>query len=185
MIQPHRGTLVNKELPKFEKERILGQIKEFEKIQVRPETLKVIKNISFGIFSPLEGFMNENDYHYVLKTMYLERDIPWPFPITLDVSEEELNENVPLLFLGIGAAICILVAAITTTQVIKRRRSKKAGLSKVKKDDNVLQKKGIAKKDKILDGTEFPKLEGMGVPKPKSDKALEFKIDEFPKPIGA
>ena len=91
MIKPHGDTLINKELPKFEKERIKGEINEFEKIKVRPETLKVIKNISFGVFSPLEGFMNENDYHYVLDTMYLESNIAWPIPITLDVSEDEIK----------------------------------------------------------------------------------------------
>ncbi|MFX1316559.1 MAG: sulfate adenylyltransferase [Promethearchaeota archaeon] len=91
MIGPHGGTLINKVLPKIEKERIMGEIEEYVKIPARPETLKVIKNISFGVFSPLEGFMNENDYHYVLDTMYLENNIAWPFPITLDVSGEELK----------------------------------------------------------------------------------------------
>jgi sulfate adenylyltransferase len=91
MIKPHGGTLINKVLPRFEKERILEEIDEFEKIKVRPEILKVIKNIANGIFSPLEGFMNENDYYYVLDTMYLENNIAWPFPITLDVSEKELK----------------------------------------------------------------------------------------------
>ena len=47
MIQPHGGTLINKELPKIEKERILEQVDEFEKIQVDSETWKVIKNIVF------------------------------------------------------------------------------------------------------------------------------------------
>ena len=91
MIKPHGGTLVNKVLPRIEKERILEEINKFEKITVRPETIKIIKNISFGVFSPLEGFMNENDYNYVLDTMYLENDIAWPFPITLDVSDEEIK----------------------------------------------------------------------------------------------
>lgn len=91
MIQPHGGTLVNKELPKFEKERILAEIAEFEKIRVRPETIKVIKNISFGVFSPLEGFMNENNYRYVLEHMYLDNNVAWSIPITLDVSEEEVK----------------------------------------------------------------------------------------------
>ncbi|MFX1375575.1 MAG: sulfate adenylyltransferase [Promethearchaeota archaeon] len=91
MIKPHGGTLVNKVLPRIEKERILEEIHEFKKISVRPETIKVIKNICFGVFSPLEGFMNENDYLYVLDTMYLENNLAWPFPITLDVSKEEIN----------------------------------------------------------------------------------------------
>ncbi|MFW9878623.1 MAG: sulfate adenylyltransferase [Candidatus Thorarchaeota archaeon] len=91
MIGPHGGTLINKVLPKIEKERILGEIDEYVKIPVKPETKKVIKNIAFGVFSPLEGFMNENDYHYVLDTMYLENDNAWPFPITLDATVEELQ----------------------------------------------------------------------------------------------
>ncbi len=91
MIKPHGGTLVNKVLPRIEKERILEEQNDFKMIEVRPETLKVIKNISYGVFSPLEGLMNENDYHYVLDTMYLENNIAWPFPITLDVSMEEIK----------------------------------------------------------------------------------------------
>jgi len=92
MIQPHGGTLVNKELPKMEKQRILEQVNEFEKIQVDSETWKVIKNIAFGIFSPLEGFMNQNDTSHVLDHMYLENNIAWPFPIILDISENQANK---------------------------------------------------------------------------------------------
>ena len=95
MIQPHGGTLINEELSKIEKERILGEINEFKKIQVNSETLKVIKNIALGVFSPLEGFMHYNNYHYVLEHMYLETNVAWPFPITLDVSEEEIEDLKP------------------------------------------------------------------------------------------
>ncbi len=87
MIQPHGGSLINKNLPKVEKERILREINEFETIEVNPQTIKVIKNIGFGVFSPLEGFMHENNYKYVLEHMYLENNVAWPFPIVLDVSE--------------------------------------------------------------------------------------------------
>ncbi|MFX1419564.1 MAG: sulfate adenylyltransferase [Promethearchaeota archaeon] len=89
MIQPHGGSLINKELPKIEKDRILDQAGEFEKIQVNQPTTKVIKNIAFGVFSPLEGFMNENDYKYVLEHMYLESNLAWPIPIVLDIFEEK------------------------------------------------------------------------------------------------
>ncbi|MFX0001883.1 MAG: sulfate adenylyltransferase [Candidatus Hodarchaeota archaeon] len=95
MIKPHGGLLINKELPRIEKQRILGEIDEYETIEVNPETLKVIKNICYGVFSPLEGFLNENDYHYVLDTMYLENNVAWPLPITLDVSEQEIKSIKP------------------------------------------------------------------------------------------
>ena len=91
MIQPHGGNLINKELPKFERKRLIEQADEFEKIQVDNETCKVIKNISFGVFSPLEGFMHRNDYINVLEHMCLENNVIWPFPIVLDVSEEQIK----------------------------------------------------------------------------------------------
>jgi len=91
MIQPHGGTLINKELPSREKSKILEELNEFEKIKVDSETWKIIKNIAFGVFSPLEGFMSRNDTLNVLEHMYLESNIAWPFPIVLDVSKNELN----------------------------------------------------------------------------------------------
>ena len=91
MIEPHGGKLINKLLSEAEKKKILGELNNFERIAVKSETIKVIKNISHGVFSPLEGFMNENDYNYVLDTMYLENNIAWPFPITLDISSEEIK----------------------------------------------------------------------------------------------
>ena len=91
MIKPHGGRLINKELPEREKQRIIEQINEFEKIQTDSETWKVIKNIAFGVFSPLEGFMTENDTLNVLEHMYLENGIAWPFPIVLDSSQNEVS----------------------------------------------------------------------------------------------
>jgi len=41
-----------------------------------------------GAFSPLEGFMVEEDYNGVLSDMRLASGVLWPMPITLDVTEE-------------------------------------------------------------------------------------------------
>ncbi|MBD3214537.1 MAG: sulfate adenylyltransferase [Candidatus Lokiarchaeota archaeon] len=91
MIQPHGGTLVNKALPKLERERILDQSDEFVHIKINNPKWKEVKNISYGIFSPLEGFMNENDLINVLEHMYLENNIAWTIPIVLDVSESQVK----------------------------------------------------------------------------------------------
>ena len=92
MIQPHGGTLINRELPEIEKQKVLGELHEFEKIKVDSETWKVIKNIAFGVFSPLDGFMNENDTINVIEHMYLENNIAWPIPIVLDISKDEIQK---------------------------------------------------------------------------------------------
>jgi len=67
MIKPHGGRLINKELPEREKQRILEQNNEFEKIQTDSETWKVIKNIAFGVFSPLEGTTSLKKYKLIQK----------------------------------------------------------------------------------------------------------------------
>jgi len=92
MIQPHGGTLINKLLPEVERQKILGELEEFEKVTVDSETWSIIKSIAYGVFSPLEGFMNRNDTIHVLDEMYLESNIAWPFPIILDVSEERASK---------------------------------------------------------------------------------------------
>jgi sulfate adenylyltransferase len=55
-----------------------------------------IELILNGAFSPLEGFLNKDDYDAVVAGMRLANGVLWPMPITLDVSEafaEELNSG--------------------------------------------------------------------------------------------
>ena len=90
MIEPHGGSLINKALPKLERESLIREIGEFHHIAVNIPKWKEIKNISYGIFSPLEGFMNQNEMINVLDHMYLESEIAWPIPIILDVNRDEI-----------------------------------------------------------------------------------------------
>jgi sulfate adenylyltransferase len=89
---PHGGKLINKVMSEKERNKVIDQIFEFDKIIINSETWKVVKNVCFGVFSPLEGFMIENELESVLNNMRLENDIPWPFPITLDISNEKAEK---------------------------------------------------------------------------------------------
>ncbi len=47
-----------------------------------------VEMILNGAFSPLEGFLGEEDYQGVVDDMRLASGVLWPMPITLDVTEE-------------------------------------------------------------------------------------------------
>jgi sulfate adenylyltransferase len=47
------------------------------------------------VFSPLEGFLTENEYESVLEHSRLTTDVPWTVPILLDISENEANNIKP------------------------------------------------------------------------------------------
>jgi sulfate adenylyltransferase len=58
-------------------------------IRVNARTLSDLELLTVGGYSPLDGFMTENDYRSVVSDMHLTSGLPWPMPITLAVSTEE------------------------------------------------------------------------------------------------
>ncbi|MBS7250435.1 MAG: sulfate adenylyltransferase [Candidatus Freyarchaeota archaeon] len=85
MPKPHGGKLVNREIPEREKERFLEQAGELPIININEGLAKDVENIARGVFSPLEGFLLEEDYHSVLDEKRLANDLPWTLPIVLDI----------------------------------------------------------------------------------------------------
>jgi sulfate adenylyltransferase len=79
---PHGGKLVQIKQASRESQGLAG-FNANQKIRVTKETATVVSNLANGIFSPLEGFMGENDYLNVLEHMRLESDVPWTIPILL------------------------------------------------------------------------------------------------------
>jgi sulfate adenylyltransferase len=79
---PHGGNLVQIKQASKDSPSLAG-FKETQKLKVSKETATVVANIANGVFSPLEGFMAENDYLNVLEHMRLESDLPWTIPILL------------------------------------------------------------------------------------------------------
>jgi sulfate adenylyltransferase len=45
-----------------------------------------------GGFSPLEGFLDQQDYESVVDSLRLKSGVLWTMPITLDVSQKQIND---------------------------------------------------------------------------------------------
>ena len=84
LILPHCGKLINKYI-----EKNYDDLKTFE---VSSDIRNDAENIATGVFSPLEGFMIQEDFLNVLKEGRLSNSIPWTLPIVLDTEKEIANQ---------------------------------------------------------------------------------------------
>jgi sulfate adenylyltransferase len=90
-IKPHGGSLVNREIVGAEREELIARAKEMSQIELNAREVSDLEMITIGAFSPLEGFMGQQDYESVCQTMHLKSGLPWTIPITLSVSKEQAD----------------------------------------------------------------------------------------------
>jgi sulfate adenylyltransferase len=80
---PHGGRLVNRFVVASDK-KTDGMFTVPVSIDLRND----IENIADGVFSPLEGFVGEQDFHSIVKTGRLKNGLAWTVPIVLDVDDQ-------------------------------------------------------------------------------------------------
>jgi sulfate adenylyltransferase len=86
--EPHGGELKNLYLPDDEVDAAKEAAGDFPSWDLTERQLCDIELLLNGAFSPLEGFLNKDDYDSVVETMRLKSGVLWPIPITLDVSDD-------------------------------------------------------------------------------------------------
>ncbi|HET7390697.1 MAG TPA: sulfate adenylyltransferase [Nitrososphaeraceae archaeon] len=79
--KPHGGELINKSAAK-------RNIDEMFSIEVTNDLRNDIENIADGIFSPLEGFVGQDDFESIVELGRLKNGLAWTIPIILDVDAE-------------------------------------------------------------------------------------------------
>ena len=108
----HGGKLVERIASLKEKQEILKNAHEFKTLTLNEEKIKDVKNIARGVYSPLKGFLREDDFEKVVSEMRLSDGTVWPIPIVLDISEEDRkrikNEKDILLTNSFGEAVALL-----------------------------------------------------------------------------
>ncbi|PTX53669.1 sulfate adenylyltransferase [Melghirimyces profundicolus] len=91
-VLPHGGVLINRVCGTEEGSEWLKRAEEYPSVRISKRSLSDVECISTGVFSPLTGFMGEEDYRSVLDRMRLADGTVWSIPVTLPVKEEEASE---------------------------------------------------------------------------------------------
>ena len=88
MISAHGGQLVNRELTGVERETLLERVPAMPRLALKAREISDLEMIANGAFSPLEGFMCEDDYIAVRGNKHLASGLPWTIPITLSATDD-------------------------------------------------------------------------------------------------
>ncbi|MBI3336860.1 sulfate adenylyltransferase [Candidatus Peregrinibacteria bacterium] len=86
LVPPHGGILVNRMVSDVPPS---SHFETLPKLVLNQDQLMDLEQIAIGSFSPLEGFMCEDELRSVLDTMRLPNGVVWSLPIVLDASEAD------------------------------------------------------------------------------------------------
>jgi len=90
---PHGGQLVDLIVrDPAEKAELLNQARSMVTITIDSANLNDIHCMGIGAFSPLTGFMKQEDYLSVVTRMRLKSDLVWSIPVTLAVTESQSDQ---------------------------------------------------------------------------------------------
>lgn len=93
MISPHGGKLINRVLEGKEREKLIEKANQIEVMFLNQREISDLEMIATGAMSPLEGFMDSENYESVRDFMRLKNGLVWSIPITLSLKEELSGKN--------------------------------------------------------------------------------------------
>jgi sulfate adenylyltransferase len=99
---PHGGTLINRALEGDARSAALEGATSLPTITIGSVAASDLELIGNGAFSPLTGFLGEDDYRSVVDNMRLSSGLPWSIPVTLAVSRADADR------LDIGSQVALL-----------------------------------------------------------------------------
>jgi sulfate adenylyltransferase len=134
-IQAHGGTLINRLITGEERNEWLNIAKSLASIPVSKWTISDIDLLAVGGFSPLTGFMEQEDYSSVVENMRLANGLVWSIPITLAVDTSQAAK------LSIGQQVALVgehdkvIYAILDVRSIYQADQKNEAVKIFKTDD--------------------------------------------------
>jgi len=92
MIKPHGGRLIERILPEGQARRELKILKPASRLIIGHDTLLDLENIAEGVYSPLTGFMDSEDFQSVTIRKRLKGGLPWTLPIVLSAHRKQAEK---------------------------------------------------------------------------------------------
>lgn len=119
MIEPHGGSLVDRVVTESHAENLREAVEDGPHIQLDDKRYQEAINIATGRFSPVKGFLGQNDFLKVVQDMTLEDGTVWPIPIILDVDAEKANDLSPSEKAGLLDPEGDLIGTIDVTEIYR------------------------------------------------------------------
>jgi sulfate adenylyltransferase len=126
MIEPHGGRLVDRVVDDRQASRIRESTADQPTIRLDSDDVQDVYNVATGRFSPLKGFLSQNDFLKVVKDMTLEDGTVWPLPVVLDVDAETAAELTPDTTARLVAPDDVTIGVIDIDEVYKYNREESA-----------------------------------------------------------
>lgn len=86
LVPPHGGELKPLLVEGREREELVQRAQGLPEVRLSSRETSDLIMLAIGAFSPLDGFLGEEDYAAVVESMHLKDGTMWPIPITLAVS---------------------------------------------------------------------------------------------------
>jgi sulfate adenylyltransferase len=126
LIEPHGGTLRVLYLPAAEAAAFKRDAAGYLSWDLSQRQLCDLKLLLNGGFSPLVGFLDEQDYELVLERMRLRDGTLWPMPVTLDVTRKFIDGLRLGQRIGLRDPEGFLIAAMTIESIWEPDRRREA-----------------------------------------------------------
>ena len=90
LINPHGGTLINREVFGSQRESLANALEHAPSITLNSRSISDLELIANGGYSPLQGLMTQADYLSVRDHRRLANGLAWTIPITLPATADQV-----------------------------------------------------------------------------------------------
>jgi sulfate adenylyltransferase len=119
LISPHGGALVDLVVTPERAAELKEQSRTWPSWDLAPRQSCDLELLANGGFSPLTGFLGEEDYEAVCDRMRLADGTVWPVPVVLDISEEKAAELGPGATLALRDVEGVMLAALRVSELYR------------------------------------------------------------------